>query len=126
MVEPKKWNERSHATLTSFLNVHIRFPFLFLFFFLPRTFKLNLVSSRYFIYRGRKIVLFFSLSFISHQIWKAERIEVVARLNTRNVEEEVQGSSMQLKTTLLVFFVFSCQPLLSLSPSTLRSPAPAL
>lgn len=60
MVEPKKWNERSHATLTSFLNVHIRFPFLF-FFFLPRTFKLNLVSSRYFIYRGRKIVLFFSL-----------------------------------------------------------------
>lgn len=33
---------------------------------------------------------------------------------------------MQLKTTLLVFFVFSCQPLLSLSPSTLRSPAPAL
>lgn len=32
-----------------------------------------------------------------------------------------------LKTTLLcVFFVFSCQPLLSLSPSMLRSPAPAL
>lgn len=37
----------------------ISFPFFF--FFLPRTFKLNLVSSRYFIYRGRKIVLFFSL-----------------------------------------------------------------
>lgn len=119
--------ERKIARDIDFVSECPIFDFLsFFFFFLPRTFKLNLVSSRYFIYRGRKIVLFFSLSFISHQIWKAERIEVVARLNTRNVEEEVQGSSMQLKTTLLVFFVFSCQPLLSLSPSTLRSPAPAL
>lgn len=63
MVEPKKWNERSHATLTSFLNVHIRFSFLF-FFFIPNLQIKSRFISIFYLSRKKNRSFFFSHSFL--------------------------------------------------------------
>lgn len=50
MVEPKKWNERSHATLTSFLNVPYSISFPFFFFFTSNLqIKSRFISIFYFV-----------------------------------------------------------------------------
>lgn len=61
MVEPKKWNERSHATLTSFLNVPYSISFPFFFFFTSNLQIKSRFISIFYLSRKKNRSFFFSL-----------------------------------------------------------------